>query len=579
MEIGNMENLMKSLKEGMQSEEWARFNEIARYNLTDGQVMALVQKANKEPVVSSHSPVEPTFNTFAELEALYLVKKHRAPDWLRPHLDSTFNAFKNAHDSTVKDTQLRRLQYMLDITWSSPPTTFDYQDFTKQLKDELFGMNNVIERIAEVMNAQQYSSDGYRRPILLVGPYGVGKTSLAKAVARVLKYKFQMISLNGITDPENFKGSGAEYCNGDAGWLMKNTRINGTTRQVILFDELGNCVRKKGPHSGGVQEALIDLFGGGWWFDSFLGFPVDFRQSFCFASTNGLEGLPAVLLDRMEIIPFDDYTIDEKKRIAKEYVWRRLKKNFHQEQLDITDEAISEIVDRHADTTGVRQVEKDLENLMRFALREKSTGTPLECVERKHVDLRIPPAIRKKVSSEQRIGTATALAVTDFIGSVLELQVDVQEGPEKLHVTGLPSEDMMDSCHVALRLAAKNTGKSAACDVHIHLDEGGIQKSGPSAGLMIYAAIWSALSKHPLSMSMVSGTGEIDIFGNVKAVGGISAKLLAAERAGCSVCFIPAANQHDVPAVKTLKVIPVKHVDEMTSYILKHCNPMVSKKR
>ncbi len=560
--------LMQNLKAGMSDNEWKRFCELAQLKLSDAQLTALAKSAT-EPLLQYSGESRVTFNSVDEIEAALLIKRHRAPAWLRPQLDSAFNILKNARDGTVKETQSRRLQYMLGIRWVNPPLSFNPLALKKQLQAELFGMNEVIDRVVEELTANLFSKDGYSRPLLLLGPYGTGKTSIVKAISRALACPFHQISMNGISDPDYLKGSSQTYGNGDSGVVIRNTYSSGSTRQVILWDELDKvCNISNNAHSGNVLDSLCDLFGGGYFQDTFLGFPVDLRQTWNFATANDESKIPAVLLNRMEVIRLDDYTGKQKRLIAREFIWPGLKREFSQE-LDISAEAIDAVVDAHADTCGVRDVEKDLENLMRYALTQKASGTPLALIDKPLVEMRIKPAIRKTVNTIPHVGTATALAVSEFVGRTLELQVDIQDGPEKLVITGLPQEDMMDSAKIALHLAAKHTGKSESCTVRLHLDEGGVRKSGPSAGLMVYLAFWSTFMGYPLS-NEICGTGEIDLWGNVKPVGALPTKLLAAERAGCTIAFVPAACSHEVPELSSLKVVPIRNVEEMTDYLLEH---------
>lgn len=562
---------MQSLKEGMTESEWKRFRELAQTKLSDGQLTALVKFAREEPRLPCDGEPRLLLNNVDEIEATMLVKRHRAPSWLRPQLDSAFSILKNSRESTIREAQIRKLQYLLSIKWTNPPFRFNREEFIRQLRAELFGMDEVIERVAEELTAQVYSRDGYSRAILLTGAYGIGKTTLAKAIARGLSCPFHQISMNGITDPDYLKGSSSTYANGDSGVVIRDTYNGGSARQVILWDELDKvCDVSINAHAGNILESLCDLFGGGYFQDTFLGFPVDLRQTWNIATANDESKIPAVLLNRMEVIRLPDYTIAQKRLISHDYVWRRLQRNFSQEQLEITKEAIDAIVEAHADSCGVRDIEKDLENLMRYALVQQAAGTPIACIDRSHVDLRIKPSRHKTVNTLPRIGTSTALAVSEFIGRTLEVQVDIQDGDEKLIVTGLPQEDMLDSCKIARYLAEKHSGKSKTCTtVRLHLDEGGVKKAGPSAGLMIYLAMWSAFEGVPLSNEL-TGTGEIDLFGYVKPVGAIETKLLAAERAGCSIAFIPTACAHEVPELTSLQVVPIEHVNEMTQYIKEH---------
>lgn len=562
---------MQSLKDGMTESEWKRFRELAQTKLSDGQLTALVRFAREEPILPCDGEPRILLNNVDEIEAAVLIKRHRAPAWLRPQIDSAISILKNSREGTTRETQMRRLQYMLGIKWNNPPFHFDSAEFVGQLRAELFGMDDLIERMAEELVSQLHSHDGYSHPILLVGPYGTGKTSFVKAFSRALSCPFHQISMNGITDPDYLKGSSQTYSNGDSGVVIRNTYNGGSTRQVILWDEIDKvCDVSINAHAGNILDSLCDLFGGGFFQDTFLGFPVDMRQTWNIATANDESKIPAVLLNRMEVIRLPDYSIAQKRLISRDYVWRRLQRNFSQEQLEITKEAIDTIVEAHADSCGVRDIEKDLENLMRYALVQQAAGTPIACIDRSHVDLRIKPSRRKTVKTLPRIGTSTALAVSEFIGRTLEVQVEIQDGDEKLIVTGLPQEDMLDSCKIALHLAAKHSGKSDACTtVRLHLDEGGVKKAGPSAGLMIYLAMWSAFEGVPLSNEL-TGTGEIDLFGYVKPVGAIETKLLAAERAGCSIAFIPTACAHEVPELTSLQVVPIKHVEEMTQYIKEH---------
>lgn len=568
---------IQSLKEGMSESEWMRFRELCETKLSDNQLTALTMFAQEEKVLSVDSVPQISFNSMDEIEAAYLVKRRRVPAWLLPHLDDAFHDLKNTRENTIRDSLLRKLKLMMEIRWGTPPPHFDRAAFIHSLQEELFGMDEVINRLADVFTAQLYSKDGFIPPILLLGAYGIGKSSLMKALARALSCKHHMIAANCLNDPEDLTGTSSLYGNGYCGRILHYTHLSRETRQLLGWDEIDKvCESRSNSHAGTVLDTLCDLFGTGYFQDTFLGFPVDLRQTIHICTANNLQAIPPVLRDRMEIIELHDHSLSGKKTIAKEYIWRRMQSNCTL-NLDISPEAIDNVVEAHADCCGVRDIERDLEKLHHFGISEIHSGRALTRIEKAHVDMKLPTRQRKLVDTEPHIGTVTALAVSDFVGRTLELQAEVEDGTAKLQVTGLPQEDMLDSCRLALHLAAKHTGNSEDCSVWIHLDEGGVKKAGPSAGLSIYLALWSAFTKVPLCRTCCSG--EIDLRGKVKAIGRLREKLLAAERDGCSLAFIPAACIHEVPPdLHNVTVVPVTHVKEMTNYLLEHPHDAAQRK-
>ncbi|MBQ8618892.1 MAG: AAA family ATPase [Clostridia bacterium] len=559
---------MQMLKEGMSDNEWKRFRELSQLKLSDDQLSTLVKRAQDEPIQNHDEVSRVTFNSMEEIEAAYLVMKNRVPEWLRPHLDTSFHSMKESKDSATRDSEFRALQYMLGIKWSHERFRFDKNKFVKAMKAELYGMDQIIEQIADNIAVISCSNDEQHiRTICLEGPCGVGKTTLSKAVARHLNIPYQEMYMGGACDPEDIIGSSKIYANGQPGKVIRKTYASGSSRQLLFWDELDKVVNKH--NQGHITDTILSFFSEGYMPDNYWMINADLRSTINIAAVNNSAVLPTALRDRMLIIRMSDYTPEQKKRIVKDYIWPRMQRALLVKTPPLSDAAVSTIVDGFSDCGGMRDIEKALEKIRNHCIGALEDWKPLKCIDKEQVLQCVRFPYRKIVSTVPRIGTATALAVSDLVGTTLEVQVEIEQGAERMIVTGLPQEDMLDSCKLALHLAAKHTGKSDACTVRIHLDEGAVKKSGPSAGIMIYLALWSAFSEIPLTNEMC-GSGEIDLLGNVKPVGAIGAKLIAAERANAKIAFIPAACIHEVPELSSLTVVPIENVEDMTRYILEH---------
>lgn len=473
--------------------------------------------------------------------------------------------------------QLNYLELLLDLPWDHvTKDNFDLKNVQKVLDEDHHGLEEVKDRILEHLAVLKLKGD-MKAPILcLVGPPGVGKTSLGKSIARALKRKFIRMSLGGLHDESEIRGHRKTYIGAMPGRIIQSVKKAGASNPVFILDEIDKVGKDfRGDPSSALLEVL-DPEQNSTFYDNYLELEYDLSKVMFVATANSLNTIQPALLDRMEIINISGYSTEEKIEIAKKHLIPRQRKEHGLKPADVKlkDEVLREIAESYTRESGVRSMDRRLASVMRHvakkvAMEEKYNVT----ISKTQLgDIlgpdRIDPTLYTEVHSS---GVAIGLAWTKVGGDILFIESSLSPGKGKLTLTGNLGDVMKESATTALSFIKAHgdvlgidTTTFENTDIHIHVPEGAIPKDGPSAGITMLTALASAFKKKPVK-SHLAMTGEITLRGKVLPVGGIKEKVLAAKRAGIKQIILSTANKRHVDQIKAEYVHGVKfvYVDKM----------------
>lgn len=450
------------------------------------------------------------------------------------------------------------LDTVLDLPWGVySKAKISLEKAESILEKDHYGLKKVKERILEFLAVHMLNPEIKGQIICLYGPPGIGKTSIAKSVAKAMGRKYARVSLGGVRDEADIRGHRKTYVGAMPGRIMTAVSQAETANPLILFDEIDKlCSDIKGDPSSAMLEVL-DSEQNSSFRDHFIEVPFDLSKAVFLTTANDISNIPAPLLDRMEIIELPSYTAEEKFHITKEHlIPKQLKEHgLKASQLKITDDAINDIIQYYTKEAGVRDLERKIASICRKTAR-RIASSEVKRISVKAKDLRDMLGIRKYTSDlslkEDKTGVVNGLAWTSVGGVIMPLEVLVMKGTGKVEVTGSLGNVMKESAGIAVsyvRSVAEKYGINSDFykenDIHIHAPEGAVPKDGPSAGVTMTTALVSALSGMKVRAD-VAMTGEITLHGNVLPIGGLREKTMAAYKAGVRTVIIPEANRADL---------------------------------
>lgn len=489
--------------------------------------------------------------------------ENNAPEDIRAKAEAEIKRLKlmgsMAPEATVSRTYI---DWLTSMPWGKyTDDVLDLKQAKKVLDEDHWGLEKVKERILEFLAVRKLSSLNKGPILCLVGPPGVGKTSLAKSIARSLNRKFVRFSLGGLRDEAEIRGHRRTYIGALPGKLAQALKQAGSANPVILLDEIDKLGSDwRGDPSSAMLEVL-DPEQNKAFLDHYMEVPLDLSKVMFITTANSLHNVPRPLADRMEIIDLSGYTEDEKLGIARQFLIPKQKgeNGLADTDVDLADDTILEMVRKYTREAGVRELERQIGNVMRKMAWCKVSGEkPTECPvkpESLHDLLGVEKYRYGVTDKENKVGVSTGLAWTETGGDILFIETTVTKGSGKLTLTGQMGDVMKESAQAAytyVRSRAKELGIDPAfhetTDVHIHVPEGAIPKDGPSAGIAMATSLASALSNRAVRAD-VAMTGEITLRGRVLPIGGLKEKSLAAMRAGIRTVIIPADNHKDMESI------------------------------
>jgi len=513
------------------------------------------------------------------------ILKSKMPKDVEKKCMSELKKLKNMSPMSAEATVIRNyLDWMIDLPWfKKSEVAIDLNKALAVLDADHFGLEKVKERIIEFL-AVQKRMDKIKGPILcLVGPPGVGKTSLGKSIARATNREFVRVSVGGMRDEAEIRGHRRTYIGSLPGKIIQMMKKAGTKNPLILLDEIdkiGNDYR--GDPSSALLEAL-DPEQNATFNDHYLEVDYDLSDVMFVTTANTLNILPP-LLDRMEVIRLAGYTEDEKINIANKYLLpKQIKDNgVKEKEMTLSKDIIKEIIRSYTKESGVRNLEREISKVARKVVKKVVSGEEKEVnidLKNLHDYLGIQKFKFGELENEDKIGVVTGLAWTEYGGEILKIETVIMPGKGRMQITGKLGEVMQESIKAAKSFIRSKSLEYGIIpplfekkDFHIHVPEGATPKDGPSAGIGMVTSIVSAITKIPVRRD-VAMTGEVTLTGQVLPIGGLKEKLLAAHRAGIKQVIIPKENEKDLADMPKkitddIKITPVEHADEVLKIAL-----------
>ena len=506
------------------------------------------------------------------------IKDAKMPEKVLKEAEKQIRRLEKMHPDTAESATVRTyLEWMVELPWSKKSKdNLDLKAAQKVLNEDHYDLEKVKERILEYLAVRKLK-ERMKGPILcFVGPPGVGKTSLGKSIARALGREFVRISLGGVRDEAEIRGHRRTYVGALPGRIIQGIKQGGTHNPVFMLDEVDKVgMDFRGDPSAALLEVL-DPEQNFSFTDHYLGVPFDLTEVMFITTANLIDPILPALRDRMEIIEIPGYTEEEKLGIAEKYlIPRQLEEHgITQKHVQISEPAIRQIISHYTREAGVRNLEREIANIMRKVAKKvaegKGLGYPVN-PDNLHKYLGVPKFLPETELEKDEIGVATGLAWTEAGGDVLYIEATGMKGKGQLTLTGHLGDVMKESAQAALsyvRSREKSLGINPDLftkqDLHIHVPAGAIPKDGPSAGITMATAIASALSQIPARRDLAM-TGEITLRGRVLPIGGLKEKILAAKRAKLSTVILPKRNKKDIDEIPKhlLKGIQLSFADTM----------------
>lgn len=474
------------------------------------------------------------------------------------------------------------LDTCLEIPWTERTVDkLNIKAAKKVLDADHDGLDKVKERILEFLAVKQLNPELKNQMLCLVGPPGVGKTSVVSSIARALGRKYVRVSLGGVRDEADIRGHRKTYIGSMPGRIVTALTQAKVGNPLILLDEIDKLTSDA---HGDPASALLEVLDGEQnksFRDHFVELPIDLSECIFIATANTLETVPRPLIDRMEVIELKTYTRTEKLQIAKNHLIPKqlARHGLTKKMLSISDTAVLEIIDYYTREAGVRNLERTLADLFRKSAKkiiENGDGKPIKITAKNISEfLGARKLFPDRISDTDEVGTVNGLAYTEVGGDMLKIEAAVLDGSGKIELTGSLGDVMKESAQIAVSYVRSISGGEYKFDkefyknkdIHIHCPEGAVPKDGPSAGVTMTTALVSALTGIPVKRD-IAMTGEITLRGNVLAIGGLKEKTMAAYSAGVKTVFIPADNMRDLPDIdpiarENLKFVPCRKISDV----------------
>jgi ATP-dependent Lon protease len=522
-------------------------------------------------------------NEIAELEEK--IAKTKLSKEAKDKADAELKKLKSMSPMSAEATVVRNyLEWLLSLPWGTKSRVKkDLGRAEKILDTEHYGLEKVKERIVEYLAVQSRSAK-LKGPIMcLVGPPGVGKTSLGKSIANATGREFIRISLGGVRDESEIRGHRRTYIGSMPGKIIQALKKAKTTNPLILLDEIDKMGQDFRGDPASAMLEVLDPEQNATFVDHYLEVEYDL-SNVMFLTTSNSYNMPGPLLDRMEIIPLSGYTEDEKREIAKQHLLPKQLKNhgLKAKEFEISDDALTAVIQTYTREAGVRNLEREIAKVARKAVTKiVKKESEAVSVTPDNIDdfLGVPKYRHGLAEKEDQVGVVTGLAYTSVGGELLSIEALRLPGKGRMKTTGKLGDVMKESIEAAssyVRSISPQLGvkppKFDKLDIHVHVPDGATPKDGPSAGLAMVTAIVSVLTQIPVRKD-IAMTGEVTLRGNASAIGGLKEKLLAALRGGIKTVLIPEENVKDLPDIpdnvkEGLEIIPVTHVSEVLKHAL-----------
>ncbi len=504
-----------------------------------------------------------------------------ATEEVKEKLQKEIKRFKNSMQSPAESGVLRGyIETMLEMPWEKRVEDFTDISYAREiLEEEHYGLDEVKERVLEYLAVRAMTKQGSSPILCLVGPPGTGKTSIAKSLAKALKKPYVRISLGGVHDEAEIRGHRKTYVGAMPGRIANGIKTAGVKNPFLLLDEIDKVSTD---HKGDTFSALLEVLDSeqnSKFRDHYLEVPLDLSEVTFVMTANSLQTIPGPLLDRMEIIEISGYTENEKVHIATEHlIPKQIEKHgLQKNQLSISKKVVWKLARNYTKEAGVRQLEREIGSICRKAAREIYEGhkKKIQVTERN-----LEKYVGKEkyayhmVNEKDEAGIVRGLAWTSVGGDTLQIEVNVMPGKGEILLTGQLGDVMKESAQTGIsyiRSISDAHGVPAKFfeehDIHIHIPEGAVPKDGPSAGITMATAMFSAITNQKVRAD-IAMTGEITLRGRVLPIGGLKEKLLAAKYAGMKTVLVPLQNKKDVEELseeitKDLEIIPVEHMNEV----------------
>ena len=511
-------------------------------------------------------------------EYLSKVKKLKAPKSVKEHIEKEIERYKNLGNNSSESSVSRGyIETLLALPWDKvSKDNKDIKNAIKVLDEDHYGLKKVKDRIIEFLAVRSLTKKGESPIICLVGPPGTGKTSIARSVAKALDKEYVRISLGGVRDEAEIRGHRRTYIGAMPGRIVNGLKNAGVKNPLMLLDEIDKV---SNDYKGDTFSALLEVLDSEQnkrFVDHYIEQPVDLSEVLFIATANSVQTIPRPLLDRMELIEVNSYSQNEKEHIAKEHlISKQIEKNgLNENQLSISDKAISHIINGYTKEAGVRNLERKFGEICRKVAREILEGDK-KCV--KITEKNLEKYLGKErftfdeINKEDEVGIVRGLAWTSVGGDTLQIEVNVMPGKGKFELTGKLGDVMKESARAGISYIRSISSQYGIAqdffeknDIHIHIPEGAVPKDGPSAGITMATAMLSAITNTKVRAD-VAMTGEITLRGRVLPIGGLKEKILAAKAAKVKLVLVPKKNKSSIEELEKEIVtgIDIELVDTM----------------